>query len=261
MHGIWLACCNFWFFSNFQFSKLFAFQLKHNSWKKDERGVLETIKQFSIKKLKKLFVPKNIMRKGISNELREEIRKLQREGWSDIQIAKRFNLPYSTVHYQRDEVRQRVLECQRKYHERPEIREYRRQYRRRYMREYYKRPEVKERVREYQQEYNWRKNYQESFTEMMADFNEFINLTSNSPHTLFAGILKALERDESGLKYSEILEALERSEYRRKLWNRKIIQLALKKLRKINLISYNSKNKKYALTDRGREYIRKLYEI
>lgn len=46
----------------------------------------------------------------LSKELKEEIRKLQREGKSDYQISKMLYLPYAVVAYQRPEVREEVRE-------------------------------------------------------------------------------------------------------------------------------------------------------
>jgi repressor of nif and glnA expression len=95
---------------------------------------------------------------------------------------------------------------------------------------------------------------------MIADLNDFINLTQNAPYTLLAGILRVLEESKFGLKSRQIFERLlEKSEYKRKLGKRKNILWELNRLMEMDLISYN--NKRYALTDRGREYIRKLYEI
>lgn len=72
----------------------------------------------------------SIMSQGIrlSPELREEIRRLQGEGFSDYQIAKMINLPYSTVYCQRPEVKERKREYMRKYFERPDVKERMKEY-------------------------------------------------------------------------------------------------------------------------------------
>jgi orotate phosphoribosyltransferase-like protein len=109
---------------------------------------------------------KNIMPIRISNELREEIIELQKNGLSDYRIALMLNLPYSTVHYLRPKVKQRMME---------------------YLR---------------------RRYYQERYFDMMADLNEFTNITPNSRYTLLACILRFLEDSKFGLKYSQILKRL-----------------------------------------------------
>jgi predicted transcriptional regulator len=183
------------------------------------------------------------------------------------------NLPYSTVYYQRPEVRERRREYMREYRQRPEVRERRREYRQRpevkeRAQKYYQRPEVRERRREYMREYRqrpevrqryWLERYQEVFPKMTADLNEFINLTPNAPYTIFVGILKLLEESKLGLKYYQIFKRLEKSEYNGKLWKRENILWELNRLREMGLISYN--NRRYALTDKGRELIKELYEI
>jgi len=62
MSFIKLANCNSLVFSNFQSSKLFTFQLEHDSWKKDERDItLKAIKSFPMeRRLKRFFMLKNI---------------------------------------------------------------------------------------------------------------------------------------------------------------------------------------------------------
>jgi hypothetical protein len=50
------------------------------------------------------------MRKQLTEKEIEEIRELQRKGYSDSEISKRLRLLYSTVHNQREEVRERMRE-------------------------------------------------------------------------------------------------------------------------------------------------------
>jgi len=74
------------------------------------------------------------MRK-LTEEERRRIRELQEMGISDAKISKMLGIPYSTVHYQRPEVREREREHMRKYYQRSEVKEKRREYMRKYREE------------------------------------------------------------------------------------------------------------------------------
>jgi DNA-binding transcriptional ArsR family regulator len=117
------------------------------------------------------------------------------------------------------------------------------------------------------QQRRWEKKYGELYPRMRTDWYNFISLTLIASSTLFYGILKVLEGWKFGLTHSQIVKRLRRKGYDGKLQRREKVLWELRRLKEIGLVEeYKdiSGRIRYALTDKGREYVKlieKLYEV
>jgi IS30 family transposase len=157
----------------------------------------------------------------LTEEKREEIRELQEKGIRDATISRMLGIPYSTVHYQRPDVKERK-------------------------REYYKRPDVKERKREYRRDVQF-----EEFMDLVRRVETENNLEglSLSKYNLYVSILECLNDTKYGKKYKQIVNEMNAE-------GRKILP-KLKKLRKEDLINYY--DKRYSLSDKGKRLCKYLF--
>jgi IS30 family transposase len=170
----------------------------------------------------------------LTEEKREEIRELQEKGIRDATISRMLGIPYSTVHYQRPDVKER----KREYYKRPDVKERKR--------EYYKRPDVKERKREYRRDVQF-----EEFMDLVRRVETENNLEglSLSKYNLYVSILECLNDTKYGKKYKQIVNEMNAE-------GRKILP-KLKKLRKEDLINYY--DKRYSLSDKGKRLCKYLF--
>lgn len=189
-------------------------------------------------------------RRRLTEDEKEKIRKLQESGMSDTEISRMLGIPRSTVYYQRCEVKKR-------------------------RRENLHRPENKERRRRY---------YQSKRSESDPEFKELVELINSyekgwppqgySERNTYISILKHLyQNDRCGLRHRHIKRRLREDGFEfRKLKEIElssgykvtkeiegVLTFKLKKLMDIELVEYN-KEKRYFLTDGGREFCKYLFE-
>ena len=161
-------------------------------------------------------------RLGIKDKKR--IRELQEQGMSDAEISRKLGISYSTVRYQRPEVREKKIE-------------------------YSKKPEVKERVREYMRMYRQKHKRDNSWEEFLALLNGRNASQENS--NIYSNILKCLYKykDCYAIRHRDIAEELGVKE------GKKLVHELLK-LREYGFVRYESK--RYFLTEKGKEICENL---
>ncbi len=119
---------------------------------------------------------------------------------------------------------------------------------------YYLRPELK---KYYRESYLIQK-HPDSYEDMMRELYEFTTLTPNSPHTVFAVVLRVLEKSDYGLKPGKIIKRLIKIGYDKESWKIRNIQWVLNRLIEMDLVKRNSFGR-YELTDSGRKLIEQLF--
>jgi len=160
----------------------------------------------------------------LSEELRKKIREMQEKGVSDAEISRMTGVPYSTVRYQRPEVRERMRKRQR---------------------EYRRRPEVRERRRERDREFRWKRRREEpALKEFLGILEGGAEVTADN---VYVSILRFLQSTSDGKSYGQIERAVDSGRILRRL----------KDLRRLGLVNYE--DRKYTLTNRGKELCKHLF--